>query len=120
MVMKRKSELRIKREAQEAYCKVYLCFIDCQQFDSFSLLMYLNLSFAAVLHLSSPFPVFFSKSILLFHFYVSKRKSDFEYCSENMLEEFLILFLVVYFMCILGASKTSNWNCESLNRVMKL
>lgn len=96
MVMKRKSEfeLRIKREAQEAYCEVYLCFIDCQQFDSFRYLMYLNLSFAAVLHLPSPFPVFLSKSFLLFHFNVSKRKSDFEYCSENMLEEFLILLFV--------------------------
>lgn len=59
MVMKRKSEfeLRIKveryveAEAQEAYCKVYLCFIDCQQlrtFEFFRFLMYLNLSFATL------------------------------------------------------------------------
>lgn len=40
----------------------------------------------------SPPPRPFSKSLLLFRFNVSKRKSNFEYCSENMLEEFLIQF----------------------------
>lgn len=86
MVMRRKSEFRIADKNAEAhkkaYCKVYLCFIDCQQlrtFEFFRFLMYLNLSLRPFF--PSRFPPRSLEIAFIIPFQcVSKRKSDFEYC----------------------------------------
>lgn len=90
MVMKRKSEFELRttrrRHKKPIVKSTYVLLIVESTIRVFQILDVFKFVFAAVLspshRRSASLPR--TKSILLFHFNVSKRKSDFEYCSGNM------------------------------------